>query len=149
MIRRRGAAPAAAKCDRELADKHNPLAALRRVEQFLDSLAAKLRLQYIMKIFLAEKVQSVAANASQQRVQQSRGKRPVYRVIDGPGNRYPRDSRSTPPALRKALRIPSKKPHRAHSPQLQQRAFDAPVSRRARRRRIAGRAFRVVSWVRH
>jgi hypothetical protein len=100
----------------ELADKHNSLAVLPRFEQFLDSLAAKLRLQHVVKILLAEEVQPVAANASQQRVEQSRGERPVYRIIDGPGNRYPRDSRSTPPALRKTLRVPRKKPHWAHSP---------------------------------
>ncbi len=96
----------------ELADEHNSLAALPCFEQFLDSLVAKLRLQHVVKILLAEKVQPVAADASQQRVQQPSGKRPVCRIIYRPGHRQPRHSCAARPALGKTLRVPRKKAHR-------------------------------------
>ena len=84
----------------KLPDEHNPLAVLHRVEQFLNGLAPKLRLQHVVKILFAQKIQPVAADSSQQRVQQPRRKRPVYRVIDRAGSPsatpFPLDAPSAP-----------------------------------------------------
>src|SRR5579859_7921788 len=128
----------------ELADEHDSLAVLPGFKKFFDRLAAKLRLQNIMKVLFTEQIEPVAADAAQQR----RGQRPIDRVIDRPGNRQPGHSCTARPALGKTLRVPREKPDRPQRAQLEQRAFDAPVSYGARLR-FAANAIRIGSWVSH
>jgi len=84
---------------KELPDKNDSLTAANRFDQFLDGLAAQLRLQNVEEVFLAEEIQSIAADAAEQGVQKARGKRAVGGVRERPRERHPGHAQAARPAL--------------------------------------------------
>ena len=91
-----------------------------------DSLA-KLRFKHIVKVFFAEKIEPVLADAAQESVQQSRGEGSAGDVGERPRQCHSRHAQAAHPAFRKTLRVPGEKPHCAHGADFEQRAFHAPI----------------------
>ena len=104
---------------KQLPDQDDARSAANRFDQFLHGLAAQLRLQHVVKILFAKKIEPIAAHASQQRVQKPRSKGAVRGIGEGPQQRHRRHTRAPRPALRKALRVPGEESHRAHRAEFQ------------------------------
>ena len=80
-----------------------------------------------MKVFVAKKVKPVAADATQNGIDEPGGKGAVQYVQERPERRYEQHGSAAKPALGEFLGIPGEERDRANGGQLQQAAFDAPV----------------------
>src|SRR5712691_8849742 len=84
-----------------------------------------------MKVFFTQKIQAIAADATNQSMQKARGKRAARKISERPRQRHACHAGAPRPALGKALRVPSKKTDRAHGAEFEQGAFHAPIGNRA------------------
>ncbi len=130
-----------------LAYQNDSLSLPHRLAEFFRSAAAKLRPQNILEILFAEQVQAVAADAAQERVQQTRGKLAPAGVGEGSQQRHRRHARAARPALGKTLRVPGEIADRPKCAQLEQAPFDAPEYELTR---VRGKLTpRRIGWLRH
>ena len=111
-----------------LADQHHILRALFRHAgpQALDALRLQLLFQDVFEIFLAQRIQAVARNPGQERMQDTRGKHPVARVEEGPHQRQRQRSSAAGPAPRERVGIPGEVGHGADGAERNQAPFHAP-----------------------
>src|SRR5271165_5505400 len=91
---------------KELADEHHALTITDRINQLLHTLAAHARLQFILKVFLAEKVQAVAGNAAENGVQKPGGQGAAGQIGGRSQQAHGEHRGATNPALQKALAVP-------------------------------------------
>ena len=137
-----------------LAHQHHILRALFRHAgpQALNAFRLQLLLQDVFEIFLAQRIQAVARNPGQERVQDARGEHPVARVQEGPYQRQRQSSSPAGPASGECVGIPGEISDRADCAKRNQAPLDAPerkgtkVRLRRRRRNAPGNTVAVVNY---
>src|SRR5260370_20239841 len=91
------------------------------------------RLKKIFETFFTEQIETIGGNAAQQHIEQASGACSPQKVSDRTKQRHQSHTGATPPAFRKALRVPGKESDLTKSAELQKRAFDTPIHGRAYR----------------
>ncbi len=82
-----------------------------------------------MEVLLSQQVQTVAADAAQQCMQDARGQNPVAGVQHRPYQRLEEQAAPARPALCKCMRVPGEIGHRPHRGQVGHAAFNPPELR--------------------
>ena len=103
----------------ELADQNHALATADRINQFLHSVAAHAGLQLILKVFLAEKIQTVACDATQNGMQEPGGKGTASQISRRAQQPHRQHGSATHPALQEALAVPIEEAHATKRADLQ------------------------------
>ncbi len=114
-----------------LADKDDVIVRGHRFLQFFHAGLPEARLQEILKEFLTEQIQAIAADAAQHGVQQSRGEDAVRGVQKWPRDGEHAHGTAPPPALDEGLRVPREEADWPNGRQIEQAAFHAPEGRLA------------------
>src|SRR5712692_2406407 len=90
------------------------------------ALRFELRLQDIVKILLAQQVETVATYSTQQGVQHPRGENPVGGIQQRPDQNQQGHAPAARPTFEEALRVPREVSDRAHRAEVEQAPLDAP-----------------------
>ena len=109
-----------------------------------DALGLQLPLQNILKVLLAQEVQTVASDAREQSMENAGGKNAIGKIERG-ADQGVQHSRAAPrPALGKTLRVPGEVRNWTHRTEIHEAALDAPIRGRAHGARVAARRRRVL-----
>ena len=109
-----------------LADQNHLAVLVHPFAQLGHTLRPQLRLEDVLEILFPQQVQPVAANASQQGVQNPGGQNAVARIERGPKCGLQEKPSSARPALGKGMGVPGEVGDRTDGGQVGQAAFHAP-----------------------
>jgi hypothetical protein len=110
-----------------LADQHDLSAAFNQLLNLSDPSLLEARLQLVQEELLAEQVQAVAGDPSQDGMHRPRRKLTIGGIKEGAQEGHQEDQPTPPEAFGEGLGIPGKERHRLDHGQVEQAALDPPV----------------------
>src|SRR5208282_122791 len=131
----------------ELSDQDDTFATAHGIHQLLHGFLPHYRLQDILKILLAKKIQAVARDSPQHTVKKPRGKRAAGKISGRTEHGHRCHCAASNPAFQEALTVPIEEAPAAQCADLEERALHAPVAHLAHT--PGGFAIQVGKMIRH
>src|SRR5216684_1269531 len=122
------------KVVQSLAHQHNICSCAEKFLDLFHSVRFELGFQLVLKIFLAQKIQTVAGYTAQGCVNHASSELAVGGVKKRTQRRHQKDQSASPKAFGEGLGVPGKKRHRLDHGQVKKAALDAPIHARGRAR---------------